>query len=172
MGVDGHFVQKNEFFLDYALLIRFPDADMTRGTMVFEYGPSRHLTNFDFYQDYAHLSEFLFSLTGQDVCPLFEQLRHREGFIQASRALAELDHEDDCFSRAEEERYFAHVDPDGIAISRHLTIIAELNPRFVTSESLWNWISLYVDERDLHLFPELDAPADQEQSASSFCVLH
>lgn len=126
----------------------------------------RHLVNFDFYQDYPHFSDFLLSLTGQEVYPVFEHLKHREEFIQASQTLAAPDPEDDYLSGNEEEQFFAHVDPVDVAISRHLTVIAELNPRFVVSDRLWNWILSYVDERDLYMFPALDAHVPLR-----FCVL-
>lgn len=126
----------------------------------------RHLVNFDLYQDYPHFSDFLLSLTGQEVYPVFEHLKHREEFIQASQTLAAPDPEDDYLSGNEEEQFSAHVDPVDVAISRHLTVIAELNPRFVVSDRLWNWILSYVDERDLYMFPALDANVPLR-----FCVL-
>ena len=70
----------------------------------------------------------------------------------------------------DEERFFTSAGPEDLTIARHLTVIAELNPRFVVSDQLWNWISFYLDERELYMFPASEAlAATQSKSVWRLC---
>ena len=145
------------------------DLDFSNSSIFWKF---KHLVNFDFLEDYSHLSDLVSSLTGQAVHPLLETLKHREKFTQELRALAE---ETPCEEelremKDDEERFFTSAGPEDLTIARHLTVIAELNPRFVVSDQLWNWISFYLDERELYMFPASEAlAATQSKSVWRLC---
>lgn len=111
------------------------DLDFSNSSIFWKF---KHLVNLDFHHDYPHFSDLFSSLTGQELHPLLESLKHREEFRQASRALAEETPCEESLrdSKADEERFFTLSDPEELTIARHLTMIAELNPRFVVRDQL------------------------------------
>ncbi|KAJ6178161.1 hypothetical protein N7519_008622 [Penicillium mononematosum] len=109
------------------------------------------LVNLDSLQDFHYLSQLIQSFVGQEVYPYICHMKGRKEFLEAAEYVLK-DEDDQERSRGNEEQYFSCVGPQRHALSRHLTMIEQLNDQFVADKRLWIWIALYLDERDVYMF--------------------
>lgn len=116
------------------------------------------LANFDALQDYHYFFELIHALTGQGVVyPVLHKLKNRLEVLQTAQYLSE--YKSDAVKEAEREaQYFSCVSPERHALSRHLTVMAELNPCFIADRRLWKWIALYLEDRQLYMFSGRQGP--------------
>jgi hypothetical protein len=106
------------------------------------------LANFDAVQDYHYFSDLLHAHTGQDVYPFLHGLKDRAEVVHTAQCLSEF--EPDVAKEAEREaQYFSYKSPERErhAPSRHLTVMAELDPCFVADRRLWKRMARYLEDR-------------------------
>lgn len=106
------------------------------------------LVNLDCLQDFHYLSQLIHPFVGQEVYPYTCRMKGQKEFLEAAE-YALKDEGDQERSRRDEEQYFSCVGPHRHSLSRHLTMIEQLNDQFVADKRLWRWIALYLDERDV-----------------------
>ncbi|PLB48747.1 hypothetical protein P170DRAFT_446580 [Aspergillus steynii IBT 23096] len=113
------------------------------------------LVNLDALQDHDYFSGFRRLLGDPEVDSHLRQLKDRDEFNQISRMILEYDEEEPSEN---EMRYFSCVGQERLALSRHLTVMAELNKGFLADKRLWHWIARYLNEKELymHSSPELE----------------
>lgn len=83
------------------------------------------------------------------MCPYLHRLTDWEEFSQTSQFLSQYE----APSGETGKQYFECVGPERLALSRHLTMIADLNSSFVADKRLWKSMALYPNERELYMFP-------------------
>jgi hypothetical protein len=110
------------------------------------------LVNLDSLQDFHYHSQIIHAFVGDEVYPYICHVKGRKDFLEAAEYVLK-DEDDHERSIRNEEQYFSCVGPQRHALSRHLTMIEQLNDQFVADKRLWRWIALYLDERDVYMFP-------------------
>ncbi|KAJ5254201.1 hypothetical protein N7524_011381 [Penicillium chrysogenum] len=108
------------------------------------------LVNLDSLQDFHYHSQLIHAFVGDEVYPCLCHVKGRKDFLEAAEYVLK-DEDDQERSRRNEEQYFSCVGPQRHALSRHLTMIEQLNDQFVADKRLWRWIALYLDERDVYM---------------------
>jgi hypothetical protein len=109
------------------------------------------LINLDSLQDFHYFSQLIQSIIGQEVYPYIRHIKGKSEFLEAAEYVLE-DEGDQERLRQDEEQYFSCVGPQRHALSRHLTMIKQLNNQFVADKRLWRWITCYLNEREVYMF--------------------
>ncbi|KAJ5940720.1 hypothetical protein N7516_000888 [Penicillium verrucosum] len=109
------------------------------------------LINLDSLQDFHYFSLLIHSIIGQEVYPYLRHIKGKTEFLEAAEYVLE-DEDDQERLKRDEEQYFSCVGPQRQALSRHLTMVKQLNNQFVADKRLWKWIELYLNQRDLDMF--------------------
>ncbi|KAJ5420421.1 hypothetical protein N7465_002940 [Penicillium sp. CMV-2018d] len=109
------------------------------------------LINLDSLQDFHYFSQLIHSIIGQEVYPYLRHIKGETEFLEAAEYVLEDEGDQERLKR-DEEQYFSCVGSQRHALSRHLTMIKQLNNQFVADKRLWRWIALYLNQRDLYMF--------------------
>ncbi|CAG8131272.1 unnamed protein product [Penicillium nalgiovense] len=109
------------------------------------------LINLDSLQDFHYFSQLIHAIIGQEVYPYLRHIMGKADFLEAAEYVLEDDGDQERLRR-DEEQYFSCVGSQRHALSRHLTMIQQLNNQFVADKRLWRWIALYLNQRELYIF--------------------
>lgn len=103
--------------------------------------------NLDSLQDYDHFWRLIQSLIpGKDPFTNAESLKNRAEFKNSSEIISRYDTSPEEVAQ-NEHQYFSCVGDERLAISRHLSVVAKLNPHFVADRRLWKWVATSIKER-------------------------
>ncbi|KAL2858435.1 kinase-like domain-containing protein [Aspergillus pseudoustus] len=93
------------------------------------------LINLDSLQDFHCFSQIIHSISGQEAYSYIDHIKEKAQFLEAAEYVLE-DEGDLETLRREEEQYFSCVEPQRHALSRHLTMVKQLNDQFVADKRL------------------------------------
>ncbi|CAG8113721.1 unnamed protein product [Penicillium nalgiovense] len=82
------------------------------------------------FSDFRNFSRLIHAIIGQEVCPYLRHITGKSEFLEAAEYGLE-DEGDQERLRRDEEQYFSCVGSQRHALSRHLTMIQQLNNQFV-----------------------------------------
>ncbi|PGG97352.1 hypothetical protein AJ79_09223 [Helicocarpus griseus UAMH5409] len=85
------------------------------------------------------LYTLVYGEVSEGISSLFEQQRAKEDVV-AMRALFAEDDQSPAYIKRQETEYFNAVGWDRNAISKTLTVMCELNKKFVADSRLWRWL--------------------------------
>lgn len=104
----------------------------------------------DSIQDFNHLSELFQSLApGQELFAKLNDMKERDEFITSLKMISQYTATPE--EMRNEKQYFECNGPERLALARHISTTASLDPKFVADQRLWKWVVIYLKQRDTYV---------------------